>query len=642
MGKKKEEREIVFSEVNQSKNAPYLAAGSRTILEEIAPASIVHTSEHELMVENNYVRTFVINGYPPRVSLGWVDPIYSYFGDMDVAVYIEPADERRALDELTNKITQYEAQYTSEVEKGSVKNITKLQSKISALYDQRQRLEQNYENMFHVATFCSMYDHDLKELNKSAQKFQSRLAGGKRSIMPLTLRQDDGYKTVSPFGRIQIPDFYRNMNTGAVSSMFPFYNSDICHPHGTFVGINKTQSTPVIIDLFNRRVLGNANLFISGASGSGKTYLTSLITMRSALEGIKTVIIDPENEYGPVTDALSGITIRISPNSNSIMNPFDIDKEVVVDDYGNELGETVDLKGKTAEILNLLGVMFPDELTSEIKADISDVLMSMYANFGFTEDPASLYERVEEIGENGEYFQGYVYKTMPTMSDFRQALSDYAEQMGSIGLKNVVKAMSLYCSGGIYDLFDGYSTINLAEFDDTPIIRFDVQGIEDDILRPIGMHIALNWSWNKFVKKDLKTKKRLVCDEAWMMLQRSMKGSEYTSLFLEKCARRIRKYNGSLCCASQNFREFVDRPEGLAILSNSAVKMFLKQTPDDIESVGDRFIMSDGEKEFLLTAGRGNVLLKVNRESFILDVFAFPFEDKLISKEYLRDKDGDA
>ena len=122
-----------------------------------------------------------------------------------------------------------------------------------------------------------------------------------------------------------------------------------------------------------------------------------------------------------------------------------------------------------------------------------------------------------------------------------------------------------------------------------------------------------------------------------MMLQQTFAGSDYSARFLENCARRIRKYNGSLCCASQNFREFVSREEGLAVLANSAVRMFLKQEAEDVRAVGDRFILSDGEKEFLLSAKRGDTLIKVNKQSFIAEVFAFPFEDRLITKDYLRD-----
>lgn len=628
-----------------------LADGSRSEKQLIAPSSIQYTSEHELKVENNFARSFVINGYPPRVQIGWLRDFYGYDGDMDVSVFVIPANERTALDELTEKITQYEAQLQTETEKGSIRNTTSLMSKIEALRQQRAKLEQNYESMFHVSTFCTMYNHELRELNKEAQKFQSRIAGKKMSVMPLSLRQDDGFRTCSPYNMPSIHDFYRNVNTGALSAFFPFYNSDVNHPGGTFIGRNRLLKTPVFINFFNKSYLGNANLFISGASGSGKTYLTSLITLRSALDGVRTVIIDPENEYGPVSRAVSGITIKIAPGSDNMMNPFDIDEEVIVDDNGNPTGERiVDIKGRVSELLNLFSVMYAGSvgggaLSGTLQADISEVLMQLYADFGFTTDPESLYDRDEILDEStGLYTHDKRLKKMPTMSDFKKALHVYMESKADslINREEIMsfeKLLTLYTKGrgGIFDLFDCETNFGGLSINDTPVIRFDIQGIEDETLRPIGMHIVLTWIWNKFIKKNVTVKKRVVADEAWMMLQQTFAGSSYTARFLETCARRIRKYNGSLCCASQNFREFVARQEGLAVLSNSAVKMFLKQEAEDVQAVGDRFYLSDGEKEFLLSAGRGDTLIKVKKESFVCDVYAFPFEDELISKEYLTD-----
>ena len=634
---------------NVAPQSRLLADGSRSESQLIAPSSIHYTSEHELKVENNFVRSFVMNGYPTRVGVGWLREFFEYRGDMDVAIHIIPSDERTALDEITDKITQYEAQYQTELQKGSIKNTTSLQSKLQALYQQRAKLEQNYESMFHVSTLCSIYNHDLKELNKECQKFQSRISGQRMNAMPLSLRQDEGYKSVSPFMTSEVNDYMRNMNTGALSTMFPFYNSDVNHPGGTFIGRNALLNTPVFINFFNKKVLGNANIFISGASGSGKTYLTSLITLRSAPDGVRSVIIDPENEYGPVCDAEGGTTIKIAPDSKNMMNPFDIDEEVVVDDNGNPTGEIkVDIKGKISELLNLFSVMCSSSqatssLSGTLKADISETLMRLYQSYGFTNDPNSLYDVIDNLDEKtGEYTHKRVLKKMPTLSDFKMALENYMQDrdvMNREELNNFYRTLTLFTKGdsGIYDMFDCETNFTNINMNDTPVIRFDIQGIEDDMLRPIGMHVVLSWIWNKFVKKDVASRKRVIVDEAWMMLQQSFAGSDYTAKFLENCARRIRKYNGSLCCASQNFREFVMRPEGLAVLSNSAVKMFLKQEPEDVQAVGDRFILSDGEKSFLLSAGRGDTLIKVKKDSFIADVYAFPFEDRLITKSYLAD-----
>lgn len=637
--KKNHVEQVIKISGGEETETTFFQDGSRDIFQLLAPSAVRYSSEHELQVENNYVRTFVLNGYPSRVTFGWLDQLYNYNGDMDVAVYIEPYELRSAVDELTSKITQYTAQLMIEQENGSIKNVDNLSSKINSLYEQRAKLEQNYENMFHVATFCSMYNSDLRQLNKDAQMFQSLVSGAKKSIMPLTLRQDDGFRTVAPFGKNRIPDYYRNMNTDALSTMNPFYNAEVSHMDGTLIGINELTGTPTIINFFNRKLLGNANLLVFGKSGAGKTYLVSLITLRSAIEGVRSVILDPENEYGKVTEALNGITINIAPGENMI-NIFDIDSEVIVDQDGNSNGVTVDIKGKVASLLNIFSVWFPDEFSDSVFfADVSKVLLSLYDDFGITTNPESLYQTENYFDEETEqYVNRKVQKVVPKMSDFKAKLE---QQTDNKQLMRFANTLAPYTSGGIYDMFDCYTNIDMQYFNEAILIRFVLQSVEDEVLRPVIMYIVADWCWNKFIKRDLWTKKRLVCDEAWMMLQKSMKASDYTSLFLEKCARRIRKYNGSLCCASQNFREFVSRDEGQAVLSSSAVKMFMKQDENDILDVTNRFILSDGERQRLLTAKRGEVLMKIGTESFVVRVLSFPFENSLISKEYLKEDEDE-
>ena len=60
-----------------------------------------------------------------------------------------------------------------------------------------------------------------------------------------------------------------------------------------------------------------------------------------------------------------------------------------------------------------------------------------------------------------------------------------------------------------------------------------------------------------------------------MLVKKEMAGSEFTAQFLENTARRIRKRNGALLVASQNFKEFADNPQGQAVLTNATVNIFL-------------------------------------------------------------------
>jgi conjugal transfer ATP-binding protein TraC len=624
-----EELTIINSNSNSkdysSKSA--LGKGIRTIKDLFAPPSFDRSQEDCIKVGNKYVRSFVVNGFPSTVSVGWLDYLFNYDGDMDTAIYVEPADERTALEELTAKITQFEAQLTIELQKGNIKNVTRLKNTIAQLYEQRERLEQNYENLFYVQIVSNLYCNSKEELDKETQKLDNKLKGRKINLMPVYLRQDDAYKTALPFGKNYIPDMYRNFNSGALTACFPFYNSEISHKTGVFCGINLATMTPVLIDFYDRSVLNNGNLTVFGQAGSGKTFFVSLLTLRSALKGVRTVIIDPEGEYKKLTKAVGGSHIYIAPDSDTRINPFDLEEEEKEDGT-----KEVKIKDKVSDVLNLIAVM-AGGLTPEQKSIVSYVLTDLYESRGFTEDPKSLYVTEPYFDEEtGEFYHDGMKKPMPTFTDFHNKLEEYAHKENNIELIKLANALKMFKKGGVYDLFDCQTSPELADFKNSPIVTFDISKLEESVLRPIGMYIALTWTWEKFVKKNPHIKKRIVADEAWMLVNKNMAGYEFTSAFLENAARRIRKRNGGLLVASQNFIEFADNPQGKAVLTNAVVNIFLKQDATDIDAVQDTFKLSDGERNFLLSAKRGEMLIKMNGESSVVYAFPFEYEKQLIAK----------
>lgn len=632
-----DDNKVIFSNGTIGNSRLY-SKGNRELKDYIASASISRDSEYEIRVDDLYARSFVINGYPNSTYIGWLDNLYSYGGDMDITQYIEPTEDRVALTELTAKITQYETQYSIEMEKGNIRNKTMLENKIAELTRQRAALEQSCENLFHTEILGTLYSDDKKELNKEFQILENRLAGRKTKIMPLHLRHDDGYKSVLPYGKNYIDDFYRNINTGALSGCMPFYNSEICHDDGVFIGINMTTGTPVFIDAYNKNVFDNANIFVFGKAGSGKTFFVSLLSLRSALNGITTVILDPEGEYSKVTDAVNGTKVVIGPKSEFRMNPCDIEAEDEVDDDGKPTGRrVVNVKEKVSDLLNLVEVMCNGLLTADARSTLSFIIQEVYADYGINELEESLYNEQQGFFDekSGKVIHNRVKKKMPQLGDIYNKTIKRAEEKSDETLEKVANALKMFTSGGIYDMFDCQTSQDV-DFNNAPIITFDISKLEESVLRPIGMYVALSWTWEKFAKKNPYRKKRIVVDEAWMFLSKSMAGSERTASFLENCARRIRKRNGSLLVASQNFREFANSDQGQAVLYNTTIKMFLKQDPSDIAAVQDTFYLSEGEKQYLLGVKRGEMLMKMNNESSQVFVTAFDFEEKLISRPFLK------
>lgn len=609
-----------------------LAPGSRKPKDFIAPPSIDRSREDCLKIGNKYCRSFIVNGFPSIVQVGWLDDLFNSDGDMDTAIYVQPADDREALDELTAKITQFEAQLDIEMKRGNIRNITKLQATIEQLYDQRRKLEQNYENLFYIHIVSNLYENSLESLDKQTQKLTNRLKGRKIDLLPMYLRQEDAYKSGLPFGVNFIKDKMRNFNSGALTACFPFYNSEVSHKNGVFIGINLSTMTPVLIDFYDRSILNNSNASVFGQAGSGKTFFVSLLTLRSALKGVRTVIIDPEGEYRKLTQALGGAYIKLSPESKTYINPFDIEEELDPD----EGVKKVDIKTKVSDLLNLIVVMVGG-VDSEQRSIVSSILTDLYnKDFGITEDPESLYEDDLLFDDERDELGYRVRKTMPTLSDLHAKLEAYAQEANNENIMRLANTLKMFVKGGIYDLFDHQTSPELREFSNAPIVSFDVSQLEEGTLRPIGMYVALSWTWEKFVKKNRHIKKRIVCDEAWMLVNKNMAGSAYTATFLENCARRIRKRNGGLLVASQNFVEFADNPQGKAVLTNTICNIFLRQNSTDIDAVQETFKLSEGEKIFLSTAKRGEMLIKMNEESSVAFALAFPYEAELITNAYVK------
>lgn len=627
---KNKNKNIQDKNQESKKKKEVLSVGDRNIKDLIAPSAFDRSNAEYLKVGSKYVKVFSINGYPSNVSVGWLDALYNYDGHLDVSFYIEPADERGALDELTKKITQFEAELLNQMEKGNIRHITRLQNKVEQLYAQREKLEQNYESLFYIQIMCALYADSLDQLNKEYKKLENKMKGRRITLAPLILKQDDGYKSTLPFGKTYVTDYARNFNSGALTSCFPFYNSEISHPNGLFIGINLSTNTPALIDFFDKNQLTNSNITIFGKSGSGKTFFVSLLTLRSILKGIRSVIIDPEGEYCKLAKPVGGTVIEISPESPTKINPFDVEDEEETDDDGNPTGKSVlKLKEKISDMINLIAVM-AGGLTREQASIVSTVIGELYQERGITEDPNSIYEKKPIFDVNtGEFYHDDIKKEMPTFSDFHDKLTEFANKKNMQQLNELVNALAMFRKEEIYGMFDCQTSINV-NFKKDPLIIFDVSKLEESILRPIGMYIALSWTWEKFVKKNPESQKFVICDEAWMLMDESNAGHEYTSAFINKSARRIRKRNAGLVVASQSFKEFASNQNGRAVLNNASVNIFLKQDSSDIDEVQSLFKLSDGEKNFLLSAAKGEALIKMGDESSVIFALSFPYEKQLI------------
>ena len=412
----------------------------------------------------------------------------------------------------------------------------------------------------------------------------------------------------------------------SMGTVFPFTTSEVGHPTGVPLGFNKQTGVPILFDNFHGS-LTNYNMVIFAKSGAGKSVTMKTLISRSAvLMGIQSLALDAEGEYSIVAESLGGINVVISPTSQTVINLFDIESEVIKDEITGKSRSIVNVENKVEDVTQALLTMARgstrstevNELTKQI---ISESVSEEYAEARITSDPNSLYE---SNTENVQEVLGKQKKQMPTIGSWYKRILRKAEENTNIDYQfhysYLIKVMRQYVReyNGQMAYFDGQSTFDL--LDGTLFINLDISQLEERFARPLAQQILLSWIWEKYVKKNSEDrtkayKKRVLVDEAWMLLP-------YPEAvdFLNTMARRARKRNVSLAIISQRFQDFYEKPEAQAVLTSSDTKLFLAQDKSEIEYLREVFKLSSGEAGFLVTCQKGEGLLKVGADTAIIQI----------------------
>ncbi|MEK7512744.1 MAG: DUF87 domain-containing protein, partial [Patescibacteria group bacterium] len=284
----------------------------------VAPAGI-ETSSSYLKLGEYFVKTFFIFTYPRYVASAWFSPIINMAEMMDISIFIHPMDTSLALKNLRKKVTQMEAELAEREEKGLIRDPA-LETGYQDIEKLRDALLQAREKLFRVGVYLSVYGKSLDDLERLGQLVETALEAKLVYIKPALFRQLEGLESVLPLCRDRL-QVHTPLNSGPTSSLFPFISPDLTSDTGVLHGVNLHNQSLIIFDRFS---LENANQVVFAKSGAGKSYATKLQIIRSLMMGVNVIVIDPENEYQNLANAIGGSYFKISLTSPNHVNPFDI------------------------------------------------------------------------------------------------------------------------------------------------------------------------------------------------------------------------------------------------------------------------------------------------------------------------------
>jgi type IV secretory pathway VirB4 component len=307
--------------------------------------------------------------------------------------------------------------------------------------------------------------------------------------------------------------------------------------------------------------------------------------------GAEVLIIDPENEYQKLVDAVGGTYIRLSLSSDVRINPFDLPKVVDAEDANDALrANLVTLHGLFRLMLGG-GALGPNE-----EADLDQALIDTYARAGITSDPLT--------------------HTAPPPTIIN--LYDTLLHMGGTG-PDLAQRLRKYTTGTFAGIFSQQSNVDI----NNQMVVFNIRDLEDE-LRPVAMYIVLNHIWN--ITRANQRKRMLIVDEAWQLMK-----YEDSASFLFSLAKRARKYFLGLTTITQDVEDFMSSKMGRAIVNNSSMQLLLKQSSAAVDVLSDVFKLTSEERKRLSSFPVGQGLFFAGQNHVHIQIVASDTEKNLIT-----------
>jgi type IV secretory pathway VirB4 component len=552
---------------------------------DIIASPAIEVNQNYVRIEEKFTKTYFVFSYPRYLTMGWLAPIINMDVPFDLSFFFHPIETGTILRQLRKSVTEVQSEIIERQEKGLIRDPA-LETAYQDLEDLRDKLQTAQEKMFKFGLYITIYADNKKDLEIVETTLRSILESRLIYIKPALLQQKEGLLSCFPYG-MDLLQVHNTLNTGPLSSLFPFISFDLSSNEGILFGVNKHNSSLILFDRFS---LENANMVIFAKSGSGKSYAVKLEILRSLMLGAECIIIDPENEYKPLTDAVDGSFFKISLSSDSHINPFDL-----AEPREDETPEDV-LRSNIINLVGLTRIMLGG-MTPEEDAIMDRAIMETYAAKDITpySDPKKWKENI------------------PILSDLESVLDTMQ------GAESLVERLRKFTKGTFSSFFNNPSNISMNK----PLAVFGIRDMEDE-LRPIAMFIVMRYIWNS-IRVSLK-KRILVVDEAWWMMKEADGAS-----FLYGICKRARKYWLGVTTITQDVSDFIGSEYGKPIITNSSLQLLLKQSPAAIDLVQKTFNLTDQEKYLLLESPVGEGIFFAGQKHVAISVVASYTEDQIIT-----------
>lgn len=546
----------------------------------------VEVAPRHLCLDGGVCASFAVVGYPREVGQGWLQPLLTYPGRLEVSMHIEPIPPMVAADRLRRQLARLESSHRADAEHGRLQDF-EAEAAAEDAYELASQLARGQGRLFRTGLYLTVHAATLESLEVEVTRVRTLAASLLLDAKPATFRTLQGWTTTLPLGMDQLK-LRRVFDTAALAAAFPFTSPDLTAKigkHPVLYGVNADSSSLVVWDRFAQ---DNHNSVTLGRSGGGKSFLAKLEALRNLYCGVEVAIIDPEDEYGRLARTVGGAHLRLGAPKVRL-NPFDLPQ--------GGRGENDALIRRAVFIHTLLAVMLGEPLDGATKAALDRAIMGAYRAAGITTDARTWGRRP------------------PLLRDLARVLAKDTDPKA----KELAARLAPFVSGSHKTLFDGQTTTR----PDSHLIVFSLRDVPEE-LKGVVTLMTLDVIWRRVSNPRDRRPRLIVVDEAWLLM-RDLEGAK----FLFRMAKAARKRWAGLSVISQDAADLLGSELGQAIVSNSATQILLRQAPQAIDAVADAFRLSDGERQLLLAAERGRGLLAAGSQRVAFQVISSDAETRV-------------
>ena len=605
--------------------AQYMEHGRESEIDHIpaaefaTPRSIDFSHGRYICMDGLYYAYLLIpsDGYKTQVPAGWLSLIVNAGDGIDMDMFLA----RQPKERIIQRVGQQLRINRSKIKDASDTNtdFDDIDGAIRSGYFLKEGLANN-EDFYYLNLLITVTAPSVEDLEWKVSEMKKLLLSQDMNVSACHFREEQAFLSALPLVSMEKGLYERgkrNLLTGGAASCYPFTSFEMCDDNGILLGVNKYNSSLIIVDIFNSTIYKNANMAILGTSGAGKTFTMQLMALRMRRKNIPVFIIAPlkGHEFHRACANVGGEFIQISPASPHCINVMEIRK---VDRSVNEMldGPGIQLSELAAKIQQLhifFSLLIPD-MSHEERQLLDEALIRTYNAKGITHDNASL----EDPANPG------CYREMPVLGDLYEILKAAPE---TIRMAHILNRLV----NGSASTFNKQTNVRL----DNKYTVLDISSLTGDLLT-VGMFVVLDFVWDR-AKADRTEEKAIFIDECWQLLSGAgATGTRLAGDFVLEIFKTIRGYGGSAVCASQDLNDFFNLDEGRfgkGIINNSKTKIILNLEDDEAERVQETLHLSDAETMEVTHFERGNGLISTNNNNIMVEFKASPLEKDLITTD---------